>query len=232
MRTTDLSDVRHLKLFSDMKEANFADLMQGAFLQRFPPQVDLIHEGDPADFLYVVIEGGVELYSRWNDRETTLEFAYPVSTFILAAVLKDAPYLMSARTLERSRLLMLPAEMIRSMMANDDAFARSIVHELTCRYRAVVKSLKDQKLRSSVERLANYIIRELHQQGDGSQLSLQVDKKILAQRLGMTPENLSRAFGTLQNYGVTVEGREIFCADLKALATLAKPIPTIDDPDC
>src|SRR3546814_5516472 len=77
-----------------------------------------------------------------------MEFVYPVATFILAAVLKDAEYLMSARTLEKSRLLMVPAELIRSMMDRDAAFARSIVHELSCRYRAVVKNLKDHKLRS------------------------------------------------------------------------------------
>ncbi|MFC3675346.1 cyclic nucleotide-binding domain-containing protein [Ferrovibrio xuzhouensis] len=232
MRTADLPEVRQLSLFSDMDEANFAELMQGSFLQRFPPQVDLIHEGDPADFLYIVIEGGVELFGTWNGRETTLEFVYPVATFILAAVLRDAEYLMSARTLEKSRLLMVPAELIRSMMDRDPAFARSIVHELSCRYRAVVKSLKDNKLRSSIERLANFLLRESRHQDRHDGLLLQVDKKTLAQRLGMTPENLSRAFGTLQEYGVTVDGRDITFSDIKALTILAKPVAHIDDPDC
>src|SRR3546814_16342397 len=89
---------------------------------------------------------------------------------------------MSARTLEKSRLLMVPAELIRSMMDRDAAFARSIVHELSCRYRAVVKNLKDHKLRSSIERLANYLLRESRNQNRNDGLLLQVDKKTLEQR--------------------------------------------------
>src|SRR3546814_2660945 len=53
----------------------------------------------------------------------------------------------------------------------------------------------DLKLRSLIERLANYLLRESRNQNRNDGLLLQVDKKTLAQRLGMTPENLSRAFG-------------------------------------
>ena len=34
------------------------------FLQRFPAQLDLIREGDPADFLHVVVDGQVEVALR------------------------------------------------------------------------------------------------------------------------------------------------------------------------
>ena len=109
MRSTDLPEVRALPLFESMAEANFEQLMQAAYLQIFPAQLELIKEGEPADFLYVVIDGCVELYASWNGHETVMEMVRPLGTFILAAVLKDAIYLKSGRTSQRSRLLLIPA---------------------------------------------------------------------------------------------------------------------------
>jgi CRP/FNR family transcriptional activator FtrB len=213
-----------------MAEANFDELMQAAFLQRFPPQVQLITEGDPADFLYIVVEGGVELFAANNGRETSIEIVRPVSTFILAAVLRDAAYLMSGRTVEGSQILMIPAETVRETFARDHVFARAVVRELSGRYRAVVKALKNHKLRNAVERLANCLLRLHQEQGSSGMLTLQVDKRTLAALLGMTPENLSRAFSTLRPYGVEVNGREIRLTQLADLRALAKPSPLIDDP--
>jgi len=56
-------------------------------------------------------------------------------------------------------------------------------------------------------------------------------ENIRAALLGMTPENLSRAFSTLAPYGVAVNGAEIALTNLKDLETLAKPTPLIDDPN-
>lgn len=230
MRSKDIPLVRELDLFAEMAEGNFDELMQAAFLQRFPPQVQLITEGDPADFLYIMVEGGVELFASSNGRETSIEIMRPVSTFILAAVLRDAAYLMSGRTVENSQILMVPAENVRAIFARDHVFARAVVRELSARYRGVVKSLKNHKLRNAVERLANNLLRAEAEQGGSGIIQLQVDKRTLAALLGMTPENLSRAFATLKPYGVEVNGREIRLTKIEDLRNLAKPSPLIDDP--
>ncbi|HZD26406.1 MAG TPA: helix-turn-helix domain-containing protein, partial [Alphaproteobacteria bacterium] len=128
-----------------------------------------------------------------------------------------------------SRILMIPSENIRAMLALDAAFARSIVRELAVRYRTVVKALKNQKLRTGAERLANYLLREHAAQGGSGMLTLPVEKRTLASLLGMTPENLSRAFGALRGYGVAVNGPEIALTKPDELAGLARPTPLIDD---
>lgn len=228
MRTEDLPVIGQLPLFADMGEEHFAGLMRAAYLQTFPPQVDLISEGDRADFLYVVVEGCVELYARSNGRETTMSLVRPVSTFILAAVLKDVRYLMSARTTEKSRILLIPSEDIRRAFRQDDAFARAIVVELASRYRAVVRDHKNHKLRTGVERLANRLLLFEQEQGGKGRFVLPHDKRTLASLLGMTPENLSRAFNTLKPYGVEVSGSEIRLSKIADLKNLAKPNDLID----
>jgi len=229
VRSSDLPQVRSLPLFESMSDSNFEALMQAAYLQVFPAQLELITEGDPADFLYVVIEGRVELFARSNGHETTMGMVRPVGTFILAAVLKDAVYLMSARTGHRSKVLMVPSENIRDLFQKDEAFARAIVVELATCYRNVVKDHKDLKLRTAVERLANRLLRYHSDQGANGCLELPHDKRTLASLLGMTPENLSRAFNTLKPYGVSVDGMTIRLTEIDALRTLAKPNNLIDN---
>lgn len=229
MRSEDLSQVRSLQLFKSMSDSNFETLMQAAYLQNFPAQLDLVREGDPADFLYIVLEGSVELHASSNMRTATMGLVRPVSTFILAAVLKDAVYLMSARTCERSKILLIPAQNIRDAFQKDESFARSIVLELASCYRSIVKEHKDLKLRTAVERLANRLLKYHRDQGAAGRVEIPVDKKTLAALLGMTPENLSRAFGTLKPYGVSVDGSRVELTDVPALETLAKPNPLIDD---
>lgn len=226
---SDFPDIRQLHLFSEMAEGQFATLMRGAYVQMFPPQIELITEGDPSDFLFVVLSGSVDLFSIWNGRDTSMATVRPVSTFILAATIRDAPYLMSARTLEKSRIAMIPSQDVRAAFDADAGFARAIVDELAHCYRSVVKAQKDLKLRTSLERLANYILRHLAHSGDATGFDLAFEKRRLASLLGMTPENLSRAFKALQAYGVEVDGNRIQVNDRDDLLRFARPTPLIDD---
>lgn len=232
LRTKDdeSRELRQLELFAGLDDEHFETLMRGAYVQNFPPAIELITEGDSSDFLHVVISGGVELFASWNGRETTMATVRPVASFILAATIKDAPYLMSARTLEKSRIVLVPSEDVRAVFDADNAFARAVVSELAQCYRGVVKNTKNLRLRTSIERLANYLIRQSDRAGGASTFELRLEKRRLASYLNMTPENLSRAIKALQPYGVTVNGQTVDIADESALFTLAKPTPLIDDP--
>lgn len=222
------NEIRGLTLFADMDDANFEALMRGAYVQTFPPRMDLVQEEDPPDFLHVVLSGSVDLFASWNGRETSMATVRPISTFILAATVRDLPYLMSARTLEKSRIALIPSQDVRSVFAADSAFAQAIVSELAQCYRSVVKNTKDLKLRTSLERLANYILRQ-HGRTDSDAFDLTTEKRRLASFLGMTPENLSRAFKGLEPYGVKVSGNRITITDVADLTRFAKPTPFIDD---
>ncbi|MFS8039014.1 cyclic nucleotide-binding domain-containing protein [Xanthobacter sp. AM11] len=231
MRPEDAAAIRSLPLFHDAREETFAALVHAGFLQRFPPGVVLINESDPADFLHVVVEGLVEMFATSNGRDTTLSIVRPVGTFILAAVLNDEVNLQSARTLEKSQVLMIPAEKVRAALATDAAFTRAVVTELARGYRRAVKEVKNQKLRTGAERLANWLLQEEAGQGGASVVDLGFEKRVLSSLLGMTPENLSRAFATLRAHGVVIQGAQMRIVDRPALLRLAQPNPLIDAPE-
>jgi CRP/FNR family transcriptional activator FtrB len=228
MPSADWTSVHALPLFCDMQEENFERLVDGAFCHRFPKYANLVTEGDTADFLYVLIDGLVELYGTHDGQKTTLDIMQPVGTFTLAAVIRDAVYLKSARTLMPSQILMIPAQTVRQVYRCDHAFADAIVNELAERYLDAVRALKSVKLRNGLERLANWILCMDEQQGGQRCFELSFDKRTLASRLGMTPENLSRNLAVLTKHGVRSAGRGIVIENPLALMQLAKPNSLID----
>jgi len=104
------------------------------------------------------------------------------------------------------------------------------VMELAYCYRGVVKSVKGLKLRTSIERLANYLLKWQKKTGGNATFALTIEKRRLASVLGMTPENLSRAIKALRPYGVIIDGQSVEITKPADLHRLAKPTPLIDDP--
>ena len=92
------------------------------------------------------------------------------------------------------------------------------------------QELKNQKLRPGLKRLANWLVRRDIETGGGGRFAVPFDKKVLAAKLGMAPEVLSRSFATLAKYDVIVQGRDVEIRDMESLLRLAKPSPLIDDP--
>lgn len=228
MRQAESDLVRALPLFENVSEKHFDELMSTAFLQRFPQGVTLIREGELPDFLHIVVEGSVELFASHDSHQTVLDILEPVTTFILAAVIRDEVYLKSARTLTPAQILMIPAPAVRDVFDRDAAFARALVNELAVRYRCVVRSLKNEKLRNSAERLANWLLQEEAHQGNNRRVALDIDKRTLASRLGMTPENLSRNLAQLSKHGVSKSGTDLAITDIAALRHFARPNDLID----
>jgi len=229
LRESDKTKVRELSLFNHCNDPTFDTVMSGAFLQRFPSGTTLLRESDPVDFLYILMDGTVELGAGWKSKDTTLAILKPVSTFILAAVVLDADALMTAQTLERSEVLMIPGASFRKAMKENAEFGFSISEELSGCYRGLVRSIKNQKLRNSTERLANYLLTQRARQGADGAIELPHEKRVLASLLGMTPENLSRAFAKLAKQGVSVDGSDVVFSKPEALARLARPSNMIDN---
>lgn len=228
MQSEDLTEIRRLPLFRNMLQGSFEVLMQHAKAERFPACTQLIRQGEPANFLHVVLEGAVELSGQWNKSSCTMAVVQPVGTFILAACIKDAPYLMSARTLEPARIMRIPASDLRAVFRRDPDFAVSAITELAEGYRSIVRHAKGLKLRNSRERIAAYLLKQSQLVGEADSFVLKVEKQLIASFLGMTPENLSRAIRALEPEGVVVRGQQVRITDRARLLAFV-PLDTLID---
>ncbi|MEJ5022564.1 cyclic nucleotide-binding domain-containing protein [Ochrobactrum vermis] len=228
MRQEDKIALKNQPLFADMADATFERIMRPSFVQSFPPRMTLIKEDEPADFLFAILDGLVLMSAKSDDGETALEILRADDIFILAAVLNDDVCLQTAQTLTATRVLMVPSSLVREMMSEDLGFMRALVFETARAYRRLVKELKTQKLRSSVQRLANWIVKESLLNNGTDVVMIPYEKRTLAAYLGMTPENLSRSFAALVPYGISVHASAIKITNQNKLLQFAAPSHLID----
>jgi CRP/FNR family transcriptional regulator, transcriptional activator FtrB len=231
MRRADFEDTRALPVFHGVEPATVDALLQASFVQHFPAHMDILLEGETPEFMHVLMEGRVGLVATHGTRETILDVLAPGKAFIVSAVMLDRPYLVTARALSPSRLLLMPAELVRRAFLNDASFARRIAMELAVVSRGLIKEIKNQKLRTGLERLSNWLLVQDRAAGGRGTFELPIDKRVLAARLGMAPEVLSRLLANLAQSGVTVVGPQITIRDHAALAAVAEPAPGIDEPE-
>lgn len=230
MRSKDLDIIRAIPCFEALDEEQLRAITAGGVLQRFPRDTILFEQGEQPDFLHVLVEGAVQLYGRSAEgRETVVEVLSAVDTFVLAAALTDQPYLMSAKALEPSTILMLPAHTLREQIARQPTLALEMLASLASQCRRMVRQVKDLKLRTSTQRLAAFLQSRAVPPVDGVAIELPVNKHVLASRLGMTPENLSRAFTALAEQEIRVKGRTVVIGSIDRLRAYCSPDTLIDD---
>jgi CRP/FNR family transcriptional regulator, transcriptional activator FtrB len=225
----ELESIPDVPLLAGIEPEHLATLTRGALFNRYPPRTELFEEGELPDFLHVLAEGAVELSARGpGGKQATIEILEPSECFILAAVLTDAPYLMSARVVRPSRILLLPAPAIRRLIADDPVFSRRIIANLAAQFRRMVREVKSLKLRGSAQRLGCYLLALADEQGAGRTVTLAYEKRLLASRLGMTSENLSRTFAVLAEHGVRVQGPRVHIDAPARLRAFCRPDPLLD----
>jgi CRP/FNR family transcriptional regulator, transcriptional activator FtrB len=163
----------------------------------------------------------VEVFSGLDDQETVIDVVGQGSVLLLACVVTATPYIASVRTLSTARILAVPATAVRELFDGDKAFARGVAGELSRNSCRMFLDLKSLKVRTSIERLADWLIDAAGEANGNGEFRLPFGKRTLASRLGMTPECLSRSLRSLAAHGVRVRGREVTVADRTALTAFA-----------
>jgi CRP/FNR family transcriptional activator FtrB len=168
-----------------------------------------------------LIRGSVELFSESHDRRLTIAIIRSSNPFMVTSLADDLN-LMSAQTLGSSELLAVPLNVIHALVDTDPAFACAMVRELARDLRTTVEQFKNDRLRNSTERVAEWLLRSESEAGGTGNFVIPFAKGVLASHLGMTPESLSRNLASLAPLGVSVQGRHVSLIDRTALAQFAR----------
>lgn len=213
MRSTDLPLIRRSRLFAQLEEPALRTMLAPCFVQELPRSAVLCRQDDKPEFLHVVLSGAVGLFAEGLREETLVEFFGPSDVFILPAVMLDTPYLMTARLLEESRVLFWPVASFREQVASIGALSYGAALMLSSYWRGFVGQIRDLKLLSAAERLSAMLLALSPRRPGPVTVTLPADRRLIAARLGITPQSLSRAFASLRPLGVSGNGRAVTIAD-------------------
>ncbi len=218
MQKADLEQLEKNPVLGPLPESARNELLEDSLELELPAGTTLFRQGEDARFLRIVLEGRVALVGSSDHKdETVVEFFQTDDVFIIPAVILELPFLMSAKTVEDSRILMIPANRFREVMEREQSLSLAVARELGRHWRLMIRQVKDLKLRSAPQRLGSYLLSLADTDRKHDEIELPEQRGMLARRLGMTPENLSRAFSRLQSSGVQSRGRLIVLSDIPAL---------------
>ncbi len=216
-----------------LPEALFKDTLQRltpAPVERVLPSGVVIEEhGVVPEFLHVLVSGSVQMYGSLSSRVSTVDFIEAPDAIGLAAVVSNQMALASYITMTRCRILSVSAEAARAALTDDHGFATAVARHLARQTRRRVRAVHNQKLRTGIERLANWVLATWIASGRNETFKRPVKKLVLASLLGLTPESLSRCSAQLTSHGASLEGSEIKVFDVDLLARLARPNMLLDE---
>lgn len=207
-----------------------AQLLRHATVHTVGAGTVIFQQGDLPTFQQVLLSGSVHLLGHSaQHREVMIEAIEPPDLLTPAAVVMQAPYLLTARAPEKSQLLLIQADAFREAVMKQPLLAGEVVASLAAQFRRMLRQIKNLKLRSGTERVGCYLVALAARQKNNGTVTLPYEKNLIASELGMTPESLSRALAALRQEGIEVRGEQVFIENVPRLAERVGVDPLIDD---
>ena len=194
----------------------------GDFAEAGPGEV-LFREGALPDSLYVLLDGRVSLTGTTSAASrTVIDVLGPRSSFILANVLADEPYLMGAETVASSLLVKIAAAPMRAVVTAHPSAAMAMMRAMSAELGGMTQQVVDLKVRIAAQRLGTYLLSLVPDPNvTQTEFRLPISKGLLGPWLGCRAENLSRAFTSLRAYGVETHGSRVVLHDVSQLRAYA-----------
>lgn len=208
----------HLKaipIFSELTNAELDLTLASAREQRYPRGSIVFYEGDPGDFLMVVLTGKVKVVLLGKEgQEIILAMLGPRDFFGEMAILESAPRSATVMTAESSEFLCLDQKSFTSLLRDHPSISMKILKHLSERLRQADEQIRSLAMFDIYGRIAQGLLRLGQTQGERLDGKLVISDRPsfqeLSHMIGCSRETVSRAMKVLQEDGyITVTRKEI-----------------------
>lgn len=211
--------VARLPLFIGLDETRLRRLLEQALVRPFGRNTVLFLQDEPAARFYVILDGWVRLFRQTAEgQEITIAVYARGDSFAEAAILQSGAFPVTAVVVDDAKLLVIEAEPFLRHLQADPKLCLNMMASMSIHLRRLVQQVEQLTVRSSTERLGDFLLK-LAPAGDArpAVIRLPWDKALIAARLGMQPETLSRALARLRRLGIETRGSRVTIHDLETL---------------
>ena len=211
-----------LPLFQELASEQIAAVAAGVREKRLGRGEMLFQKGDPARGFFVILNGQIKLaFPSAQGNEKVVEILGPRQSFGEAVMFMDRPYPVFAEALTEATLLFIDQAVVYDLLKRDTSFARKLLAGLSQRLHGLVHDVESYSLRSSVQRVIGYLLQHCPEDTGGKgvvELTLPTSKQVIASRLNLAPETLSRVFHDLTERGlIQVSGKVVSIVNVNSL---------------
>jgi CRP-like cAMP-binding protein len=221
--TRDITQIlARLPLFVELAPEQIAHITTHTREKRLQKGEMLFQKGDMPRGFYLVVFGQIKLaFPSSQGNEKVINILGPHQSFGEAAMFMDRPYPVFAEALADTLLLHIARHAVIDLLEQDTSFARRMLAGLSMRLHALVQDVESYSLRSTTQRVIGFLLQQGQEEAQGEKditIALTTSKQVIASRLSLTPETLSRVFHDLSNSGlITVQGKQITIHDMHRL---------------
>lgn len=200
---TAIAHLAACPLFAELSPTRLARLAE-ATTERHHANGEVIHhKGDLPAALLVVQSGRIkETCLSPEGDERVIEILQQGHTCGEAALLLGQPLPFAVVALANATLLHIDWTEIHALLDDEPSFVRRMLSSLSVRLHTLVRDVESYTLQPPVQRVAGYLADLIEPLADDSTVPLPAAKKVIASRLGMTPEAFSRALRDLADAGM------------------------------
>lgn len=222
---TDKLDIaqilRRIPLFQELGQEQIEHLAAQTREKRLHKGEMLFHKGDQPRGFYVIVYGQMKLaFPSAAGNEKVVEILGPQQSFGEAVMFMDRPYPVFAESLADSLLLHIARQAVFDMIETDASFARRMLAGLALRLHGLIRDVESYSLRSSTQRVIGFLLQRCGtSETRDVEIDLPTSKQVIASRLNLTPETLSRIFHELAAAKlISVHGKHITVHGVKKLS--------------
>lgn len=209
-RPLDPARLADVPVFAGVDFAGAGDEIRSNALVTLGRDEVLFRQGDESTGFYFVHAGRMRLMvTSRAGTATTVEIIGEGETFGEAVVFMERPYPVTAVALTDATLYFLSAAMVDTMLARDPRTARRLLANLSMRNHGLVADVAALTLESATSRVREYLLRQCPTPWPDDTVAVELldTKRVVADRLSVTPESLSRALRRLADLGlIDVQG--------------------------
>lgn len=218
--------LRGTALFGNLAPAHVCRIAALSRKQTIRRGGTICRQGEPMPAVVALAYGSAMLALRRPDGgRRTVRFIGAREIFGLATALHNRPCPVDVIALADSLVISVPVPPLLRLLGMDPGFARDLLRELSDDYLALLEELQASVQKNAVQRLASYLASLAEPNGTPHTwiARLPVSKTILADRLGITKETMSRLLRELMAQGaIEVARRDITILDRDLLASAGR----------
>lgn len=218
MDQADKELVQAQPLFSGLPPDLLERMIGTAVPRRYDKGRTLFQRGDPADFFYIVLDGWVKIFRTTADGgEAVLGVFSRGDMFAEAAAFLGSGYPADAQVVDEATLLAIDSKRFVAELHAAPDIALNILASMSRHLHRLVHEVECLKTRSAGQRLVEFLLRRCGADDGAVVLSLPYDKNLIAARLGIKPESLSRLLNKLRELGVETHQNRVSITDVARL---------------
>ncbi len=216
----DLALIGRTRLFAHVDRAILKSVVGPGSVRVIGKGQTLFRQGDDASHIFAVLDGWMKIYRDTPQGEHAVIGVFgPGETFAEAAGFLAGTYPANAEAVETARLCAISYASLKRHIAEDPALAFSMLGSMAWHLHDLVGELEHLKTRNAEQRLGLFLLAMCGDRVSPGIIRLPYEKSLIAARLGMTPESLSRCFSRLAKIGVKSDGRTVEIEDSDRLRT-------------